>query len=563
MLGIYTRLSREDETSNSIKHQIKEGISFAQSEGFNYKIYNEGEGVSGTLKIEDRPVLLDLVSDVRAGKITHIWMRNQNRLARNGKTYHGFISEILKHDVKVYFDDKLIDFRDPKQSLVGSILSSIHAFEAQTQSDQTKKVLKSNASKGIAHGIMPYGYCRDENKKMIIDEEEREVVERIYRMSLSGIGGIKIAEILNEEGVPTRYNKMKHGGTLKIKNRYTNKVTMKKKSEIKWSGKTVHDIIKNKVYYGVRVFGGNEYKVDAIFEKWYWKKVNDNLKKNRNNSGKSVTHKYLLKGLVECSGGRNMYGRTRINKKDNYYTCSGRRYNLCGCKTRSINIDVLEGFIWNMFFIDGELLKLVREYFDRDSKLLNEIEDKITKQLSLIKSLEQEKTRAIQLVMKGVLSEKDVAKEKERVEKSIDEAGVLIYRLKEQRGTFDNSNQLIEQLEIHSKAFKSPPEILEHIRYDLPKPIIQPATSFEDKSAIIKQYVKQIKITSDDELKLYNIRIIFNLPLKPQNFVMNYYKRVPYINSLETMRVLYKSKEWKRNMDKERIEYYENNGLNN
>jgi site-specific DNA recombinase len=58
MLGIYTRLSKQDEESNSINNQLREGKQFAAD--FHYsdiKIYNEGEGVSGGLDIVDRPKL--------------------------------------------------------------------------------------------------------------------------------------------------------------------------------------------------------------------------------------------------------------------------------------------------------------------------------------------------------------------------------------------------------------------------------------------------------------------------------------------------------------------------
>lgn len=52
MLGIYTRLSKQDEESNSINNQLREGKQFATD--FHYsdiKIYNEGEGVCWFNKI--------------------------------------------------------------------------------------------------------------------------------------------------------------------------------------------------------------------------------------------------------------------------------------------------------------------------------------------------------------------------------------------------------------------------------------------------------------------------------------------------------------------------------
>ncbi|MBT7241904.1 MAG: recombinase family protein, partial [Flavobacteriaceae bacterium] len=105
MLGIYTRLSKEDEESNSISNQSREGFSFATKNNFDYKVYDEGEGISGTLDIENRPVLTNLITDVNNGTVKQIWMRNQNRLDRNSLTFFIFIDAVKKNNVDVYFGD--------------------------------------------------------------------------------------------------------------------------------------------------------------------------------------------------------------------------------------------------------------------------------------------------------------------------------------------------------------------------------------------------------------------------------------------------------------------------
>ena len=547
MIGIYCRVSRDEgnEPNRSIRNQKDFGIQLAKKEGMPYQVYSD-ENVSGAGKLENRPQFSIMLDDIVAGKIKAVFATEQDRLERNPQMRFMFLETLKNHGVDLYLSGEIQDLGNLEDEFLGGIKSLMNNYYVKITSKKIKNVLKNNASKGIVHGIMPYGYCRDKNKIMIIDEEEKIIVEQIYAMSLRGIGTIKIAQILTDKGVLTRYNKMKHGGTISIKNKYTKKITKKNKSDIKWSGKTIQDIIKNKVYIGIRTFSGEKYECPAIFEEWYWKKVNDNLKKNRNNSGKSVAHKYMLKGVIECGGcGRNMYGRTRTNKKDNFYTCSGKRYKYLDCGTRSINIDALEDFVWSMFFVDGELLKMLTEYFDRDSKLFDEIDTKINEQLSRIRGLQNEKDKAIQMVMKGVLSESDVINEVNRVNNITEDAQNIVSKLKEQKITIYNSNDLLVDLEILSNTFTSPPVVKNHIRHKLPSPFYKPEISFEDKSTIIKKYIKRIKITSDDKLKLYNIAISFTIDVEPQNFVMNYFKRVPYINSLESIQVLHKSKAWR------------------
>ena len=74
--------------------------------------------------------------------------------------------------------------------------------------DISKKRRISNKIKGNAGepmGQPPYGYIKDpENpKRWIVDEEAAQVVRRIYRMTLEGVGTEQIAAKLEEDGVLT------------------------------------------------------------------------------------------------------------------------------------------------------------------------------------------------------------------------------------------------------------------------------------------------------------------------------------------------------------------------
>ena len=51
--------------------------------------------------------------------------------------------------------------------------------------------------------FMPLGYKRVE-KKLVIDEEESEIVKDIFNLYLSGLGTKRIARELNKRKIPTR-----------------------------------------------------------------------------------------------------------------------------------------------------------------------------------------------------------------------------------------------------------------------------------------------------------------------------------------------------------------------
>tara|TARA_R110001606_G_scaffold63350_1_gene146814 strand:+ start:1897 stop:3594 length:1698 start_codon:yes stop_codon:yes gene_type:complete len=491
MLAIYTRLSKEDKDSASIQNQIREGKEFASKLNVGYKLYNEGEGVSGGAEIKDRPQLFGLLQDIRSNDIDKVWFRSQNRLERNSSTYAIFISEAQKYKVDVYFNDKLLDFDNPSDNLLGTITSAVNQYQKDLQASQTKRTLKDNVKEGKVWSVVAYGY-KSENGFLAIDEDESLIVKRVFNESLKGVGTRKIAEIFNNEGILTRYNKIGKG-TIQKTNKQTKKVTKSITKDIDWAGNTIRNIITNTLYKGERKFSGDVYESPIIINPILWQEVNDNLKKNRNNSGKKVDHKYLLKGKLICSKcGRNYYGKRRADLSDNFYMCSSKRIKNQNCGNRSINITVLENLIWKRFFADKNLKTVVDRFFktndtatilyDLDAKLAN-----LNKDLSKSK---QEKQNAIKLAISGVLSEDDVKPEIDRIKTETIEIEIKIKQLEEQIFFYNNSVSKINE-----------------IGKDLDFSDVN--ISFNDKRELINKYIDFIEIHYLESS--YVIFIAFNI----------------------------------------------------
>jgi site-specific DNA recombinase len=491
MLAIYTRLSKEDKDSTSIQNQIREGKEFASKLKVRYKLYNEGEGISGGAEIKDRPQLFTLLQDIRSNDINSVWFRSQNRLERNSSTYAIFISEAQKYKVDVYFNDKLLDFDNPSDNLLGTITSAVNQYQKDLQAFQTKRTLKDNIKEGKVWSVVAYGY-KSEDGYLAIDEDESLIVKRIFNESLKGVGTRKIAEIFNNAGILTRYNKIGKG-ILQKTNKQTKRVTKSRTKDINWAGNTIRNIITNTLYKGERKFSGDVYESPIIINPILWQQVNDNLKKNRNNSGKQVDHKYLLKGKLICSKcGRNYYGRRRADLSENYYMCSSKRIKTKNCGNRSINITVLENIIWKRFFADKNLKTVVDRFFktndtvtmlyDLDVKL-----DGLNKNLSKSK---QEKQNAIKLAISGVLSEDDIKPEIDRIKAEIIEIKIKIKQLEEQIFFYNNSVPKINEIG----------KDLDFSDADI---------SFNDKRELIIKYIDFIEIHSFESN--YVILIAFNI----------------------------------------------------
>lgn len=494
MIGIYCRISKEKEVGKdrSIEDQRQLGIELANKLGVDYEVYID-EGLSGTLAINERPALYKLVQDTEDNKINMFYYYDNSRLERDPETYIILSKLFVKKNVKCFTNSGEV-ILNPESILLGTVMSAFNKFYVEITKQKVKSVLKRNAENGKVHAISPYGYKKDKDNLMIIDDVQAEVVKRIYALSLSGVGTLKIANILNKEGVPTAYNLIKKGGTLSVKNKYTNKVTTRDKSNITWAGGTIRNIITNTTYKGVKTFAGVEYECPAIFDKQYWQKVNDNLKNNSNTSGVNTEHKYLLKGLLRCGRcGRNYYGRTRISKKDNYYTCSSKRITNHNCGNRSLNIDILDDIIWNKFIGNGELTKLIESHFSNlnTSDILVEIQTEIKAFESKLKANDTSKNKLVDLVLNEVFSNEEVKTKMNGLRIERDALETKLYNLKEQLDSYKDNNNSIDS-------------ILKDLDFNVTN------VGFNDRKDILKKYIKDIRIYYDD-VKNYYLEIFFNV----------------------------------------------------
>ena len=458
MLAIYTRLSKEDKDSTSIQNQIREGKEFAFKKNAEFKLYNEGEGVSGGAEIKDRPQLFTLLQDIRNNDVHSVWFRSQNRLERNSSTYAIFISEAQKFKVDVYFNDKLLDFDNPSDNLLGTITSAVNQYQKDLQAFQTKRTLKDNIKEGKVWSVVAYGYKSD-NGYLAVDKEESIIIKEIFKMSLSGIGTDSIANILSDRGVLSRKG-------------------------LRFRGRTIQSMIKNTIYKGKRLYSGEFYNCPLIIEPNQWQKVNDNLENNRNNSGKKVEHKYLLKGLLKCGKcGRNYYGHSRINGKDNTYICSSRRHKDMICNNKGIFIPFIEGLVWRQMFNDKLFLKAYLDFIsnNNNSAEVKEIECYIKDINNKISKNEKSINTLLDKLLEGGFGADVEGKFKLRMNSISKETDTLKVQQK----------NYLEDLEQY-KNYKNS-SISDELDKDLSD------ASFNIKQQLIKQFIDEIVITFDKE----------------------------------------------------------------
>lgn len=147
--ALYERLSRDDEQqgeSNSITNQKQYLEEYAKRQGFSNIRHFTDDGISGTTF--EREGFQKLIAEIEAGNVATVIVKDTSQKIRA-------------------------------------------IFKAKMQGG--KRVSPS----------VPYGYLRDPKDKqhLIIDEEAAEIVRRIYRLVIEGVGVSAIARQLTDERV--------------------------------------------------------------------------------------------------------------------------------------------------------------------------------------------------------------------------------------------------------------------------------------------------------------------------------------------------------------------------
>ena len=189
------------------------------------------EGISGT-SLSHRDDFLRMVDDCIKGKVDLVVTKSVSRFARNIVDCIGIVRKLrtLNPPVGVYFESENIYTLLPDYEMQLTFTSSMAQEESHIKSKTMNTSYEMRFKRGLYMTPELYGYDRDEDGKLIVNEEESGVVTLIYYLFLYGFGQSQIARKLSGLGVRTP------GG------------------KDKWSSSTVIQILRNERHCGdVRV----------------------------------------------------------------------------------------------------------------------------------------------------------------------------------------------------------------------------------------------------------------------------------------------------------------------
>lgn len=246
-VAAYCRVSTlEDAQAGSFELQIQhfQQMIAANDRWEDVGIYAD-EGKSGT-NMKRRPQFQKMIQDCRDGKIDLILTKSVSRFARNTMDCLRVVRGLkaLNPPVGVYFEDVSLNTVEAKNEFTLGVMSLVAQGESEAKSAAITWSVIERFKNGIPIVSTTYllGYDKDKFGKLVIVEEEAEVVRYIFNSFLEGQSVREIAESLTEAKIPTVKGK-----------------------EI-WSSGTVRNMLRNEKYCG-DVLMQKTYTVDCFSHK--------------------------------------------------------------------------------------------------------------------------------------------------------------------------------------------------------------------------------------------------------------------------------------------------------
>lgn len=364
--AMYMRLSRDDESyGDSVSIETQRTILRKYAAENSLHVVDEyiDDGWSGTNF--ERPSFKRMMADVDAGKVNCIVTKDLSRFGRE--------HVMMDYYLEFVFPEKQIRYiavtenEDTERGLSDFVpfKNLFNEWFAKDTSRKVKAALRAKHARGErTFTYAPLGYKRDPEKKnaLVIDEDTKWIVEKIFNLAANGAGAGKIRQVLLNEKVPTPgwINYSRYGTFANI---YANAPDEKRYD---WSLAQVKTMLKDETYIGNTIHNRqtnisykNKKRVrkpedewirventhKAIIGKDLFSQVQEQIANRRRKMKTGETH--IFAGLIKCADcGKALSISTHAHSVApyRYFNCTTyRQYSksVMRCSPHYIRYDVL------------------------------------------------------------------------------------------------------------------------------------------------------------------------------------------------------------------------------
>lgn len=450
--AVYARFSTDLQNEKSVEDQIALCRQYAAKEGLQVVAEFYDQARSGA-SIMGREGLIDLLAQAKAGKFDVVIVEALDRLSRDMEDLAG---------IHKRFQFQGIEIRAVHEGVANTVLVGLRGLVGQLyREDNVHKVRRGMTGlvkAGLSAGGRAYGYRPDPaNKgKLLINDDEAEIIRRVFREYAEGKSPRAICYDLNNERIPAPR------GT-------------------RWSASTIHGsldrgygILHNQLYVGKIVWNKvrmvkdpdtgkrlsrsnppSEWKTAdvpelRIVDQALWDEVHAVDRKSKDTRPEASRRpKRLLSGLLKCGAcgaGMSTYGKDKSGRPR--IRCSAQAQSGTCPDPRTYYLETVEKTVLDMLLKEMEhpdlLVGYVEAYIAERRRLAHEAVAKRSLLERKLSALEAESRRLVDLLAKGIAPE--------------DEAGPRLYEIRDEKAAIkeqlDQQPEPAKVVELHPQALR-------------------------------------------------------------------------------------------------------------
>ncbi len=378
---IYARYSSERQTEQSIEGQLRVCKDYAERNNISIIDTYIDRATTGTN--DNRRDFQRMLKDCSKKAWDIVLVYKIDRFSRN--KYEMAMHKRTLRDNGIKLVSAMENIPDtPEGIILESLLEGMAEYYSAELSQKVRRGMNESRQKGLyTGGSILYGY-KVENKKILVHDEEAEIVRYIFHQCHAGVIVKDIINALHAKGLTNR-------GKPFVKN-------------------TIYRMLANEKYIGIyrhkdEIFT-NIYP--AIIPKPLFDSIQQKIDANK--YGKHVSVFYLLKGKMYCGYcGQPMTsesGTTKSGKVKRYYKCFGRK-NGSDCQKSILRKEEIEKLVLDTTFQIFEDRKTLENFTEKVLAVHNQrINEQSTLKLLLSEQREIEKSvdNMLAAIEKGVVT---------------------------------------------------------------------------------------------------------------------------------------------------------------
>ena len=489
--AIYARVSSDrQDVDLSVSAQLRALRDYADKN--DYVIVREFVDEAESGRVMNRPDFQKMIDEAKRADVPfkEILVWKFSRFTR--KREHAVVlkSQLRRKGLRVVSITEQAE-DTPTGRLMEGIIETIDEYYSENLATEVLRGMREAASRGFWVAPMaPYGYRKvkvqdgpKERPTLEPDPETNGIVKRMFDLAESRKGMLKIARILNDEGIASPRGKL-------------------------WNKMSIHNILNNEAYLGTLVWGNNAkdgvdpIRVEKAFPstvtRTQFDRVNRIMRSRapKNTHPRRVGSTFLLSGLVKCYRcKRALSGRYSSRGTFPYYVChSFVKREPGSCDSPRVDArqfeELVVGLIRSNVLTEGNirgLIDIVDEQMDDvagdERKRLETIESELADVRSRLDRLYDLVETTTEFNMAHFADRiQDHKERKERLESAAEGARAV---LAQRRAVLDDVNTITAYAEDMSRFLQ---------KSDMP-----------ERRAFIETFVKEIELLPDNAVVRYSV----------------------------------------------------------